>query len=54
MVEKKGRGLEGDLHGSTGNGEVRTLIVILLTCAVLGLFVISLMSLFLADRKRRS
>lgn len=54
MIEKKGRGLEGDLHGSTGNGEVATLIVIVLIGAVLGLFVISLMSSFMANQKRKS
>jgi hypothetical protein len=34
--------------------EVRALIVIILTCAVLGLFVISLMSSFMANQRRRS
>jgi len=34
--------------------EVRTLIVVILMGAVLGLFVISLTSSFLTDRRRRS
>jgi len=33
--------------------EVRTLIVLILGCAVLGLFVISLTSSFLANQKKR-